>query len=288
MSYLKHWKLRYPPFRPPQSFHDVFLGGTVEEAVARGDFLITHRKRLGFVVGPTGVGKSTVVQYLCQSRNFKTTNEHTCIVQLLGQTPYDIVSHALRQLDPEMPLDHTSVEQCILRISDMMMSWRTVGHHTVFVFDEANDVTASNLELFARISRIPGVTALLCVNDETLVDLPRWIVEWSELRIDLPPWDLGQVADYFEFAITGAGGDPNLFDAQAMTRVQELSDGIPRRIAQLADLSLVSGAVRKLDQIRVDVVEEVCNEFTLSIGTNFPVFWEGSQLNTGFREQELK
>jgi type II secretory pathway predicted ATPase ExeA len=120
---------------------------------------------------------------------------------------------------------------------------------------------------------------MLCVTEETLVDLPRWVVEMNELRIDLPPWDLGQVADYFDFAVSAAGGDPNIFDAQAMTRIQELADGIPRRIAQIADLALVSGAVRRSDQVNAEIVEEVCNEFTLSIGTNFPVFWESPQLN---------
>jgi type II secretory pathway predicted ATPase ExeA len=287
MSYLRHWKLRTTPFRPPQSYHETFVGGSVEEAIARGEFLIAQKKKLGLIVGPSGVGKSVMVNQLAQARLFKTTNEHCCIARMLGQTPFDIVGQILRQLDPESNSETGSVEQNVLRISDTVLSWRTVGHHTILVFDETSGISDSGLDLFARLCRIPGVTTMLCVTEESLVDLPRWVVEMNELRIDLPPWDLGMVADYFDFAVSAAGGDPSIFDAQAMTRIQELADGIPRRIAQIADLALVSGAVRRSDHVNAGIVEEVCNEFTLSIGTNFPVFWESPQLNAGIPEQEL-
>lgn len=279
MSYLRHWKLRTSPFRPPQSYHETFVGGSVEEAIARGEFLIAQRKKLGLLVGPSGVGKSVLVNHLAQKRLLKATDEHCCIARMLGQTPFDIVGQILRQLDPESYGESASVEQNVLRISDTVLSWRTVGHHTIIVFDESTGISDSGLDLFARLCRIPGVTTMLCVTEESLVDLPRWVIEMNELRIDVPAWDLGQVADYFDFAVSSAGGDPNIFDAQAMTRIQELADGIPRRIAQIADLSLVSGAVRRSEHVDAGIVEEVCNEFTLSIGTNFPVFWESPQLN---------
>ena len=279
MSYLRHWKLRTSPFRPPQSYHETFVGGSVEEAIARGEFLIAQRKKLGLLVGPSGVGKSVLVNHLAQKRLLKATDEHFCIARMLGQTPFDIVGQILRQLDPESYGESASVEQNVLRISDTVLSWRTVGHHAIIVFDETTGISDSGLDLFARLCRIPGVTTMLSVTEESLVDLPRWVIEMNELRIDVPAWDLGQVADYFDFAVSSAGGDPNIFDAQAMTRIQELADGIPRRIAQIADLSLVSGAVRRCEHVDAGIVEEVCNEFTLSIGTNFPVFWQSPQLN---------
>ncbi|XZE46704.1 AAA family ATPase [Pirellulaceae bacterium SH467] len=279
MSYLRYWKLKGNPFSAPQSFRDIFLAGSVEEALARGDFLVSQRKKLGLVVGPSGVGKSTLLHHLLQSRVFQTTNEHPCLLRLLGQTPFDLTCQALEQLDPDSPVGVGSIEQNVLRISDMVMSLRTVGHHTIVVFDETKAFTEAQLELFARLSRIPGVTSLLSLDEESLVDLPRWLIEQSDLRIDLPPWDLGLVAEYFEFAISAVGGDPEIFDAQSITRIQELAEGIPRRIAQIADLALVSGAVRRKKQVNVEIVEDVCNEFTLTIGSNFPVFWDGQQLN---------
>ena len=46
----------------------------------------------------------------------------------------------------------------------------------------------------------------------------------------------------------------------AVARLHELSGGIPRRITQLADLSLVAGAGEQLAEIDADVVEAVYHE----------------------------
>jgi general secretion pathway protein A len=280
MSYLRYWKLNASPFRHPQHADEVYTGGTVEEALARCEFAVTQRNRLSLVIGPSGVGKSIVSHRLGQLRLLKTTNEHSCIVGFQGQTPFDIVRSAVQQLDPDLPQEFTNLEQLLLRFSEVVTSLRIVGHHCIFVADEANNLTDSQLELIARLVRIPGLSTMLCVNEEGLVDLPRWIMEMSEMRIPLPSWDLGQVADFFDFSFQIVGGDPNIFDAQAITRVQELSNGIPRKIAQIADLALVSGAVRRSGQVSAELIDEVCNEFTLSVGTNFPVFWDTTQLKS--------
>jgi type II secretory pathway predicted ATPase ExeA len=43
-------------------------------------------------------------------------------------------------------------------------------------------------------------------------------------------------------------------------RLHELAHGIPRRVSQLADLALLAGAGRNLDQIDAEVVETVYQE----------------------------
>lgn len=279
MSYLRHWKMASAPFRHPRTTDDVFLGGTVAEAVARCEFAVGQRKRLSLLVGPVGSGKTVVGWRMAQQRILKTVNEHASIVSLLGQTSFDILGCALRQLDPDCTGNWESVEQQLLEFSEAVSSYRIVGHHCILFADEGNEISELQLELIWRLIRIPGLSVFLTVSEETLVDLPRGFLEAVDLRIQVPAWDLGQVADYFDFAISHVGGDPNIFDAQAITRVHELSSGIPRRISQLADLALVSGAVKRLGQINAELVDEVCNEFTFSIGPNFPIFWDSQQLN---------
>ncbi len=279
MNHLNYWKLKSSPFGPPQTVRDVMLSGTVDEAIRRCDFLISQRKQLGLLIGPGGSGKTTLLRQLIQTRFFLATDEHLCLLNFLGQSPLALTHQAVLQLDPDSPIGVHSIEEHLLRIHDMATSLRTVGHHTILLFDDAKMLTEPQLELFLRLSRIPGVTSILALDEEVLVDLPKWVVDYSDLRIELPAWDLELVAEYFDFAISGAGGDPEIFDAQAITRIQELSEGLPKRIAKIADLALALGAVRRSSHITVEIVEEVCDEFTLSLGAKFPVFWEGRQLN---------
>ncbi|MCU0710705.1 MAG: AAA family ATPase [Pirellula sp.] len=279
MSYLRHWKLAAAPFQHPRTTDDVFLGPAIAEAAARCEFAISQRKRLSLLVGPSGCGKTVTLWRLAQQRILKTVNEHPCIVPFSGQSNYDILSNAIQQLDPDSHQEWVNVDQQLLKFSEAVSSYRIVGHHSILIIDEANNLSDSQLELVGRITRIPGLSLIIAISEEGLVDLPRSLLELADFRIALPAWDLGLVADYFDFSISKVGGDPNIFDAQAITRVQELADGAPRRIAQLADLALVSGAVRRLGQISAELIDEVCNEFTFTIGSNFPIFWESQQLN---------
>ena len=70
-----------------------------------------------------------------------------------------------------------------------------------------------------------------------------------------------------------------MFDGQSMTRIHELGDGIPRKISQIAELALVAGAVRKSESVTSELVDQVCNEFTFTVGAKFPIIWEDQRLN---------
>ena len=155
-------------------------------------------------------------------------------------------------------------------------------HRTVLLLDNVHDV---NDDVYQAISQLWSSqnrwSMLLSVDDESIVNLPRWIIDQCELKIDLPSWDLGQTADYFDFAQNQAEGNGDIFNAQAITRIQELSDGIPRKIVQIAELALVAGAVRKSERVTSELVDQVCEEFTVSIGGKFPIILEDQRLNAG-------
>jgi type II secretory pathway predicted ATPase ExeA len=277
MSYLKHWKLDRSPFSIAGNRRAVFTGGTVEEALARSEFLIDQGKRLGLVIGPSGVGKTTLLEQLILFRNAQKPREHVVRVDLRAADKSALplrIANAL-ELDCNPNLVWADLQ-------DHFFASNAMGHQTVLLFDSIADASE---DIFLGLQQFWGICPrtcnLVCLDDDSLVNLPRWMLEWCELKIELPCWDLGQTADYFEFALVRAGGREDLFDAQSITRIQELSDGTPRKISQIADLALVAGAVRRSQRITADLVDQVCDEFTVSIGPKFPLFWEDQQLNAG-------
>ena len=71
----------------------------------------------------------------------------------------------------------------------------------------------------------------------------------SELRIDLESWQPDDIAHYLDWSLHRAGSDANMFEEPAITRLYELSHGIPRQVRVLADLSLLAvaaGTCRRL------------------------------------------
>ncbi len=279
MSYLRHWKLSRSPFKLGQTGRGIFTGGTIEEALARSDFLVSQEKRLGLVLGPSGVGKTTFLKYFCKARKSQFNRENLAMVDLRSA---DSESVANRILNSFFPFQEGLAPQqdCWSKINDLLYAESAIGHRTVLLFD---NLQGHYEEIFQAISQLwssqTGWSMLLCLDDDAIVNLPRWFLDQCELRIDLPSWDLGQTADYFEFVLHQSGGEDDIFNGQAITRIQELSEGIPRKIVQIAELTLVAGAVRKAERVTSELVDQVCDEFTVTVGGKFPSIWASQSLN---------
>ncbi len=281
MSYLRHWKLSRSPFALGPSSRGVFCGGTIEEAFARSEFLVSQEKRLAIVLGPAGVGKTTFLRHFVRLRNAQYARENLAMIDLRSADADIVPLRILQGIAPHQEPPHSSRE-CWTQISDELFSESAIGHRTVLILDNLHEVSDDFYQAISHLWSTPiRWSMFLSLDDDSIVNIPRWILDQCELKIQLPRWDLGQTADYFDFAIQGVGGDDSIFNGQAITRIQELSDGIPRKIVQIAELALVAGAVRKAEKVTAELVDQVCDEFTVTVGTKFSPIWEDQRLNAG-------
>ena len=281
MSYLRHWKLPRSPFSITPTGKGVFTGGTVEEALARSDFLIAQGKRLGLVIGPSGVGKSTFLRYFSKSRSAREPLETLAVIDLRCADRSTVPTRILNGLSAFQ--DGTiSTQECWSKINDHLFAESAVGHRTILLMDNADGISEEAYHAVSQLwcSSIRW-SMLLSVDDESIVDVPRWILDQTDLKIELPRWDLGQTADYFDFAFQQVGIEDPVFNGQAITRIQELGDGIPKKIVQISELALVAGAVRKIQKVTSELVDQVCEEFTVPVGNKNSTFWANPTLNAG-------
>ena len=98
-------------------------------------------------------------------------------------------------------------------------------------------------------------TILLAGTSQEIERLDAKLQELCELRIELEPWEPSETGTYVREALVRHGGSAGIFDDSALIRLHELSEGIPRRIRQLAEVSLATGAAEGLQQIEPRVVE---------------------------------
>jgi general secretion pathway protein A len=267
MNVLSYWKLSKNPFASSGLF---FVGGSVEEAIARIEFLANSQRSLGILIGPQGSGKSSLAQrfpslrYALQNR--KTLR--TIFVSADGCSPEDLVPKIADSLSQtrfnRLSTTPDSTEsKAWTTIRDNFVAAKSASYRVMMLLDGFVGVSSS-WEIVRRLTQADlPVSLLVSVDSERVYELPAEVAQLSELRIDLPAWDLSQTADYFDFAIESAQGHAGIFDAQAITRIHELSDGLPGRIRRLADLCLIAGSVKRMARISSDIVEEI--EMELSI-----------------------
>ena len=275
MHYTQYWRIHQSPFiSHPRS--RLFTGGTVEEAIARVRFMVKNRSGLGLLVGPALVGKTFLLRHLSsrlQSANADRPT-HVVYLSLQGLNTDSMLAKLIELFGRnECRYQNVNAMNRERRWTALEDTLRGVVAHSEQLVLLVDDLDNGSQEIFSILRRISGsmtqMTCVLGVQEDRLLDLPRALIDQCQLKISLPSWDLGQTADYFEYCMDLCKGRDSIFDAQAITRIQELACGLPYRINYFADLCLVAGALRRLDRISAEVVDQVGAE--LSVQNEFDV-----------------
>jgi general secretion pathway protein A len=260
--YQSHWGLRESPFRgllDPKAFYQ---SPTHDEALARLQFLVQQRRRLGLLAGPQGSGKSLLLEVFAEQ--LRHDAQPVAKLSLLGVEPAEMLWLLADAWG--LGLEPTRSTAALWRsLTDRLVEYRYRQLDAVVLFDDVDQADRQVLQQVARLARFDPspdtrLTLVLAGRNEGMAKLGESLLGLVELRIDLEPWDTADTENFLTARLAQAGRTAPVFDRPAVARLHELSHGIPRRVSQLADLALVAGAGQELQQIDADVVEEAYRE----------------------------
>lgn len=260
--YQSHWGLQRTPFRgclDPESF---FESPTHEEALARLHFLVEQRRRLGLLIGPPGGGKSLLLEVF--ARQWRRQGLPVAKLSLLGLETVDVLAMVAAgfELNPD-PSD--SATMLWRKVTDRLSEYRFQQFNAALLLDDADRAIQPVLDLITRLAQHDPspesrLTIVLTGQRERMGRLGDRLLDLAELRIDVEPWERADTEVFLKSSLARAGCDTPIFDPPAVTRLHQLTHGIPRRINQLADLALLAGAGEQLQKIDAKVVELVHKE----------------------------
>ena len=260
--YQTHWGLRESPFRgclDPQLFYQ---SPTHEEALARLRFLVDQRRRLGLLMGPAGSGKSLLLSVFAEQ--LKRDGRPAARLSLLGVESGEMLWQLAAGLQTH-PDPGGSIARLWRTVIDRLAEFRYQQLDAVVLFDDADRASPAVADQVTRLAQHDlspeaRLSIILAGGREQMGRLGEPLLDLAELRIDVAPWQPTDTADFLSASLAQAGRDTPVFAEPAVARLHELSHGIPRRISQLADLSLLAGAGAELQEINADVVESVYHE----------------------------
>jgi general secretion pathway protein A len=142
------------------------------------------------------------------------------------------------------------------------------GCHAVIAVDEAQFLIDSGaLETLRLLTNfeVDGrstLTLLLVGQPQLLPAIERLSGLEARLGVKclLRPLTLEETASYVSHRLTAAGATHEIFTAEALTTLHQLTAGNPRRINRLCDLALLVGFAEEQVRINAPQVEAVCNE----------------------------
>lgn len=260
--YREYWGLREAPFKSQLDPRSFYLNPTHEEALARFHFLIADRRRLGLLLGDCGSGKSLLLEVL--ARDATQAGQQVAKFSLMGLEADEFV-WSLAAAWQLCPSRSASLRELWPAVIDRLAEFRYQRLTALVLLDDADDASPEVAAQVARLAQCElsseaRLTIGLAARSDRVHRIGHRLLELADLRIDIQPWEQADTEGYVRHALALAGRTGATFMPSAMARLHELSQGIPRRVNQLAELCLLAAAGQGLDLVDFHTVETVHDE----------------------------
>jgi general secretion pathway protein A len=248
--YNGYWGLKESPFENVPDPRFMYHFPQHDEALMRMMFAVKARKGAAMLTGEVGCGKTML------SRAF---------IQQLAGGPYEIALIAnpsfppidfLKEILYQLGIKKTSESKADLShfLNDTILDNVKKGKDTIIIIDEAqvinNADTYEELRLLLNFQLNERfLLTLILIGQPELRNLIAAIPQFEQriaIKYHLGPLNLEETAKYIMFRLKAAGIQKNVFTKEAIVKIHEYTQGVPRRINNICDLALLVGFSSKL------------------------------------------
>ncbi len=263
--YLEHFGLRERPFALAPDPEFLFWSPDHRGAYAMLDYGLGTRAPITLLTGEIGAGKTTLVHYFIDS-----LDDEMVVGMISNARPgvNDILRRVCAALGLTSPAGADSADLFAVIQTFLQDEYRR-GKRVILVIDEAQNLTRDALEDLRMLTNInvgrDEVLQLLLVGQPELRAMVRRpdLVQFAQrvaASYHLPKLDAAATGGYIASRIRHAGGNPAIFSRQAAGLVHDATDGVPRLINQLCDLSLTYAYAEGATMVKRDTVAQVLRD----------------------------
>ncbi|HPM41067.1 MAG TPA: AAA family ATPase [bacterium] len=270
MDHLAYYELNEEPFSIVPLTNFYYHNDQHDQAFLRLRRAVDAMKGLAVLVGEIGTGKTLLARRLLEAL---PESEFEC--SMLVVLHADVTSDWLvRRIASQFGVDGSagSKVDVIGRLFERLNSIAEEGRRAVIIIDEAHmlrsrevleelrgllnlELSSSKLISFVMFG-MPELDACLLADPA----LKQRVAVRFELK-NLPP---EVVVDYVRFRLFHAGSSKQVFSAESLGRIYDLSRGNPRLVNVIADNALFEGYVRRAPlPLAPDIVDAVGQDLCL-------------------------
>jgi general secretion pathway protein A len=265
--YLDYWQLDAKPFESDWDSKWRYSTPAQQTALNKLRYAIENRRAAGLIAGAAGCGKTLLVETL----RSQLGEQFRPMVRVVfpQMTERDLLAYLAEQLGaPPAEQPRYTVEESLRRLEFVLGENARRQRHAVIVVDEAHLLEDSGLFeplrllLNLQFEGRPTFTLLL-VGLPTLVPMVARhgaLDERVDLKVLLPPLTVEETAGYVEHRLAAAGATREIFTADALVALHQLTGGTPRRINRLCDLALLVGFANRQHVIDADELSAIHGE----------------------------
>ena len=262
--YKAYWQLHSRPFENCADPRFYYPSEVHQGALLKLRYAVENQLGAALLAGVSGSGKTMLVQTLKRQVDERYSPiVHLVYPKMSGGALLSYLACELGASDTSLPVD-----ECVRRIQRSLSENAQRGSHALIVVDEAHMLLDSDAMETLRLllnfesEDHPTQTLLLVGHANLLAALERMPALEARLGLKclLRPFSLEETMSYVSHRLTAAGATNEIFTAEAMSLLHELTAGNPRRVNRLCDLALLVGYAEEQVRINAHQIEAVSNE----------------------------
>ena len=267
VMYLSHYNLVKKPFKLTTDPEFLWLGDKHKEALATLKYGVIDQKGFLLVTGDVGTGKTTLINALLES-----LEEDTLVANITNPllTLIDFYNFVAISFNISKRFDNKV--DFIVHFSHFLNKVFLDNKNVLLIIDEAHRLSKELLEDIRLLSNIELPEKKLIniflvgqneINQTLASQECRALRQRIMLSYQINPLSEIETFEYIKFRLKVAGTDTKLFKRRAVQEVYLFSNGYPRLINKICDHALLTGYVRGLKKIPLDIIKECSQELGL-------------------------
>jgi type II secretory pathway predicted ATPase ExeA/Tfp pilus assembly protein PilF len=263
--YRSYYNLAEKPFKLTADPKFLWLGEKHKEALATLKYGVIDQKGFILVSGDVGTGKTTLINALLENidENILVANIKDPALNLIDFLNFIAISFNISQ-------KFTSKVDFIVYFSQFLKKVYSENKCVLLIIDEVHSLSKELLEHIRLLSNIE-------LPDEKLINiffvgqneihqtlaLPecRAIRQRISLAYQIKPLSESETSEYIKHRLKIAGTEKVIFTESAVREIYHFSNGYPRLVNIICDLSLLAGYSQDLKKITPAVVLECSQEY---------------------------
>lgn len=261
--YLEHYGFKVEPFEIAPNSDFLYLSRGHKKAFTYLNYALWNKDTFTLLTGDIGSGKTILLQHLLKT--MPTTAEVVTLYQT-QLSPYELLYVIAEQLKL-VSGEQLPKPKLFQLINDYILE---SDKNIVLIIDEAQRFSRETLEELRLLAGIDilssktNINIVLCgqpelksiVESGTLEQLNQRI----KLRFHLTPLDFNESKEYITFRVQKAGQKLEVFTLDAIKKIYEVTNGLPRLINVIADTALTCGYADGFYAISSKQVDEAKQE----------------------------
>ena len=262
--YKNYYSFQDSPFTIVPNPGRLFMSSKHKLAFAHLQYGLMEGTGIVVLTGGIGTGKTTLLRFLLGKIDRVMD---VAVIFNTNVSGAELLRLIIREFEAGEPGEDKAANLAML--NDYLIERFRLGMQAVVIIDEAQNLSHEALEEVRLLSNLQGSTqpllqVILAGQPELRRKLADPVLTQLAQRITstfhLAPLDLDEARQYIRFRLTRAGGDPDLFDDEAVQAIHLAAGGVPRVMNILCNSCLVHGFADELSVITADVVAGVISE----------------------------